>query len=265
MDDATLIREIERTLVAYAPAYAGFPSQTLLLSDVVVQRPEMPGAGIWGSLGGFALDPDRVDRRIDELLALLAPAADAYIWIVGPAARPYDLARHLEQHGLVPYYAWDGMALRDLSMPIPLDAAVTIEPLQLDNAADFAGMMPGGREEERARYAAAFHHVAATGQQETQFFLGRVDGVPAAWASVRLEGSGIAYFRQGFTLPAYRGRGLYRSLVAARLAVARAAGCSAVVLQALTTSSSPILARLGFVTLCHLTGYRRQTESAGHT
>jgi GNAT superfamily N-acetyltransferase len=58
----------------------------------------------------------------------------------------------------------------------------------------------------------------------------------------------------GSTLPAWRGRGIYRSLVAARAALAIARGVPYLQVDA-SDDSRPILARLGFVTLTTTTPY----------
>ena len=58
-------------------------------------------------------------------------------------------------------------------------------------------------------------------------------------------------------LPAMRGRGVYRALIAARLRQALAAGIAVATTQARAGTSAPILARLGFVTLTEIEFYRR--------
>jgi GNAT superfamily N-acetyltransferase len=50
----------------------------------------------------------------------------------------------------------------------------------------------------------------------------------------------------GVTLPAFRGRGIYRALVRARWDDAVRLGAGALVVNAMVDTSYPILARLGF-------------------
>jgi GNAT superfamily N-acetyltransferase len=86
-------------------------------------------------------------------------------------------------------------------------------------------------------------------------FLAYVDG--KAVASGRLEmpaGRSFASLWGGGTLPEYRGRGIYRALVARRAEVARQAGYRFLTVDA-RESSRPILERLGFEPLTSITGW----------
>lgn len=65
--------------------------------------------------------------------------------------------------------------------------------------------------------------------------LGLVDGVPVAvarWRPVEYDGVGMAKLERFAVLPAWRGRGLGRAMVAAALRAAQAAGFDAFVLHA---------------------------------
>jgi GNAT superfamily N-acetyltransferase len=57
---------------------------------------------------------------------------------------------------------------------------------------------------------------------------------------------GVVWLVLSATLEEYRGRGIYRSFVARRIADARAEGAQAAVLQAVRETSAPICQRLGF-------------------
>lgn len=64
-----------------------------------------------------------------------------------------------------------------------------------------------------------------------------VDGVPVATAELQLEGD-VAWLSADTTLPDYRGRGLQRALQAARIELAREAGCALAVSEANPGGSS---------------------------
>jgi GNAT superfamily N-acetyltransferase len=51
-------------------------------------------------------------------------------------------------------------------------------------------------------------------------------------------------------LPRFRGRGLYRALVGARLADARARGIALATAHAREETSAPLLEKMGFETVC---------------
>ncbi|WP_197025209.1 GNAT family N-acetyltransferase [Nocardioides sp. URHA0032] len=77
--------------------------------------------------------------------------------------------------------------------------------------------------------------------------------VSAAWL-VPLGETDVAGLWGGSTLPAYRGRGIYRALVAARATSALARGCTVLQVDA-SDDSRPILERLGLRTVGGTTPY----------
>ena len=81
-------------------------------------------------------------------------------------------------------------------------------------------------------------------------FLGFVDGEPVAAGYASYTPLGLILFG-GATLPAARGRGAYRALVAARAREAAARGTPVVVTHA-GRMSRPILERLGFEPVCRI-------------
>jgi predicted GNAT family acetyltransferase len=104
------------------------------------------------------------------------------------------------------------------------------------------------------RLAAARRYVER-GEQETLIFLGRLNGRPAGAVVMRIEPTGVAYFRNAFTVPELREHGVYLSLSRHRLQVAREAGCTAAVVQANRQTSSPILQKRGFTPVSRIEGY----------
>ena len=77
-------------------------------------------------------------------------------------------------------------------------------------------------------------------------YLGRIGGQPVGGASMRLD-EGLAQVCGAGTLPAFRGRGMQKALLARRLADAQAAGCDlAVVTTAPGSRSQENVMRRGF-------------------
>jgi ribosomal protein S18 acetylase RimI-like enzyme len=77
-------------------------------------------------------------------------------------------------------------------------------------------------------------------------YLGRIGGQPVGEASMRLD-EGLAQICGAGTLPAFRGRGMQKALLARRLADAQAAGCDlAVVTTAPGSRSQENVMRRGF-------------------
>jgi GNAT superfamily N-acetyltransferase len=78
-------------------------------------------------------------------------------------------------------------------------------------------------------------------------YLARIGGEPVGGASLRVDEAGVAQLAGAATLPAYRRRGVQRALLAARLEVARHAGCDlAVITTQPGTQSQANAQRQGF-------------------
>ena len=88
--------------------------------------------------------------------------------------------------------------------------------------------------------------LAMAGAEGSTVFLARVEGSPAAAGSVGIHGD-VAALSGTSVLPRFRGRGLQRGLVLARLAFARQQGCVLACSATLPGSASQAnLARCGF-------------------
>jgi GNAT superfamily N-acetyltransferase len=82
-----------------------------------------------------------------------------------------------------------------------------------------------------------------------------LDGTPVGVAGVEVA-DGVARLWGGGLLEAYRGRGVYRALVAARMTYAAEHGATIAFTQGRIAASSPILQRLGFVSYGQERSYR---------
>jgi GNAT superfamily N-acetyltransferase len=106
---------------------------------------------------------------------------------------------------------------------------------------------------ELARRAAAYRAMVAGGTGGA--VVGYLDGTSVAFAGVEIA-DGVARLWGGAVLEAYRGRGVYRALVAARMTYAAEHGATMALTQGRTITSSPILQRLGFVSYGQQRSYR---------
>ncbi|HYF62754.1 MAG TPA: GNAT family N-acetyltransferase [Herpetosiphonaceae bacterium] len=152
---------------------------------------------------------------------LLAAAGDAVVELM-PGDHADHAAERLRAAGYAP--AW--------SIPwlyLPLDAAPAagsgaIERLDPGNLAEFAATwlaaFESADDELGTRQAFVRFGFAAAG---FACFLARVDGRPAAVGVMRMDGDS-ALVDGAATMPEYRGRGLQKALLAARLAYAREQG-----------------------------------------
>jgi GNAT superfamily N-acetyltransferase len=208
-------------------------------------------------------EPD-ADRVIDAAIAEYRDLGLKFRWNVGPGSAPPDLGARLERRGLV--VSWGrGMARSTIELPGDRATAIAIESIEsieppiaapiAEAAIDaFSRVMAEGWGLELAPVAAVNRYLADSAAARQRMFLARWDGEPAAVASyVAFPRS--AYLLGGVVLPRFRGRGLYRALVQARLADARARGLALATSHAREATAAPILERLGFATICRFPMY----------
>lgn len=86
-----------------------------------------------------------------------------------------------------------------------------------------------------------------------------VDGEPAASAGSTVDGDALRFW-DGSVLPAHRGRGAYRALVARRIRDARPTTADFALVKAVDDTSAPILTRLGFRPYGEQRCFTRQVE-----
>ena len=150
-----------------------------------------------------------------------------------------------------------GMVADVASLEVSGGSGVTVERATLDNVDDYvrATVAGWGNTAEAGRQIRAnMIRSLEDATHPTLYFVARVEGVPAAsGALLPLARSG--YLLGSSVVPELRGRGVYRALVAARVAALREMGRPLVTIQALSHTSAPICARLGFEPVCELRGY----------
>ena len=190
---------------------------------------------------------EKVRQRYGEL---------AFRWVTGPSTKPADLPRRLEDAGLRHDDSLAGMTLTDLDAPIAANPAIRIEETSMRNAVAESEMMARayGMPVEVMRLFNEYLAAAADRIKSRGYFAYVAESDrPVAWSFLAyLPDSPTVLLGGAATLEEYRGRGLYTSLVARRLADARADGRTAAVIQADRRTSAPICAKLGFREICGL-------------
>lgn len=259
--DEFLAGEAERTILDYSWAWEGEREHVEDLGGALLRRLDVPWFGLDGMVVHVRCDPERVDEQLDAIIAQVEERAPRCWWVVGPSAQPSDVADRIVAHGFVKDVEWAGLALRDLSAPIPVNPDLVIEPLSPSNIEEYAAFCAAADPSDdpavpAERLAAAQRYIAAN-DPAAGIFLGRLEGQVAACVVSHIEDSGVVYLRNAATLPAFRNRGVYLSLVAHRIALARAVGCTAAVVQAQMRSSAPILLKRGFERVTTIWGLAR--------
>jgi len=215
---------------------------------------------------GFIATPADTGLRGADLDALIARQRDAFLdrgrsveWKTYGYDQPADLTERLMAAGFVAEEREtvvvgasaalaglptdvDGVTIRETTDPADFTA---IGELQTEVWGDDWTWVIDDLRDRTAQLGPAGYRVLVA---ETD---GRV--VSAAWIVMR-AGTEFAGLWGGSTLEAYRGRGIYRALVARRAAIAREGGFAYLQVDA-SDDSRPILERLGFIALTTTTPY----------
>jgi len=202
--------------------------------------------------------------RLDELIArqvrLFAERGEPFEWKLHSHDRPLDIARRLRLAGFVPedeetvvIASVDDVAGRPL-LPEGVSLREVTDRNDLDRIAAFEQDVWGDGE-DRGWLAESLEAERAADPQGLTVVVAEAGGVIVCAGWVRFEhGTDFATLWGGSTLPAWRGRGIYRAIVAYRASLAARRGFRFVEVDA-SNASRPILERLGFSAVTTTTPY----------
>lgn len=218
--------------------------------------------GRWGNdlphpggngVGGIRWSAEEADRRIAETIDYYRKRGLGFQWRVDEFSTPADLRERLEKHGLV--LAGDAATMARVgldNLDIPINPDIEIEIMDGYNDAAIDAMchinvvcfqMPQAHiDRQRPGWVERMRNPKF--REHEINFIAKADGQYAAYARVVLQG-GIAYLGGAGTLPEFRGRSIYSTLVHRRLTEARERGYHLALINA-EPLSRPIVARCGF-------------------
>ena len=204
------------------------------------------------------LDSGELDELIAGQVRIFAERGEPFEWKLHGHDRPADLPKRLRAAGLVPEDTEtvviapvaaiateasvpDGVALREVSDPTDLGRIARMEEAIWG---DDHGWILDSLAEERA-----------ADPDGLRIFVAEAGDVVVCAGWVRFpSATEFATLWGGGTLPAWRGRGIYRALVARRARLAAERGRRYLEVDA-SDESRPILERLGFVAVTTTTPY----------
>ncbi|WP_026870790.1 GNAT family N-acetyltransferase [Inquilinus limosus] len=261
MDTTEILRrfdtELRRAPVQADPAYRVEP-----LPDVT--RIIGPGLGVHDNFVLWSrLDAASADAAIAREAAFFASEGRSVEWKLYGHDAPADLGQRLQAAGFVPEEPETLLALDlDGPLPSPVDPeGVTVErvvdPVRFGAIDDLMAAVYGADDDWRSEVLGA--EIAAA-PDRLSVYLAMADGhcVSAGWIRFH-PGTAFADLWGGSTRPHWRGRGIYRALVAKRAAEAKTRGFRFLTVDA-SPDSRPILERLGFRALTTTTPYVRDAE-----
>lgn len=223
----------------------------------VVRWVPPPGQGE-GMISWSGLDEDTADAAIAAQVEFFAERGQPFEWKLYDYDQPADLDRRLLAAG---FQADD----TELLMVAETAGAVTEVPLpdgvtvrEVTGAAGLAQLFEVHElafDNDATRLREALEAQVAQAPQSLGMVIAFAGDDPVSAARIEFpSGSDFAGLWGGGTAPQWRGRGLYRALVARRAKMAADRGYRYLQVDALPTSQ-PILTRLGFVALARTTPY----------
>ena len=225
----------------------------------IILVPDYPIPGP-NNVGWIRCTEAEADSLITEVRSIVAPRRLPLMWTLDPGTEPANFADYLAARGVFPEPHAPEVKVMALSVDaapeVPVvdgleirDALADPESFRMADAVNgeaFGDEPRGVTPEERAAQERRRQHQIAAGNRRV--LLATIDGEPAGSSGLTLYPPQGAFISGGAVLEKFRGRGVYRAMVAARLAMAREAGIPGVWVWGAHTSA-PILERLGFETI----------------
>ena len=215
----------------------------------VTLQPDLPIPGP-NSVSYIRCRADKADEVIDEARSIVARHPVAVLWALDPETEPPNFAEFLAARGID--YDSDVKV-----MVLPIGARIEaprVAGLEMcDALADDESFSAADAVNREAFKSTAPADPAASSRRRLnqlaagnrRLLLATVNGEPAGSAGLSLFPPGGAIINGGGVRPKFRGFGVYRAMVAARLAMAREAGVEGLIVWG-GHMSAPILGRLGF-------------------
>ena len=209
----------------------------------------MPGPN---SVAWIRCTEAELDDVVDEVHTTVSPRRLPLMWVLDPGTEPATCGDLLARRGILP----EPRSPRVAVMVLPVEHGVASPPIRglelhdalaepesfrrsdAVNAEAFADRERDPERQERRRA-----NQLAAGNRRV--LLATIDGEPAGSAGMTLYPPHGAILNGGAVRARFRGRGVYRALVAARMDIARAERVPGVQVWA-GPMSAPILERLGF-------------------
>lgn len=255
-DRKKIIEAIEQSdrLIPHIPGFNEYATISGVLTYITPADDPMANKALFAHL-----EPETADAAIREVKAYFEEKSKSFSWIVGPSTTPLDLGSRLLACGFKHLLTVDGMYLSDPKVKIDAVSSIRVCELPVDEPGPAVEIMALGFNTtiEVSRY---FHKmmVLSTPGLRTRIYVAHLEVIetPVACAYVTYyPNQPIALLSGGATLPAYRGRGVYKAMLARRLSDIALDRIETVIVLADQRTSAPICARVGFAKVCELPMY----------
>jgi GNAT superfamily N-acetyltransferase len=218
----------------------------------------------WSGVTWSDLSDTDVDGAISAEVAAFAATGRRWEWKYYSYDQPPTLPARLRAHGLVPDVVETLMIARIGDVDLHVAPPRGVDVVQVRDAAGVDALVQVHDQAFGGDHSAVGRSVLADISDRPgagAAFVAYAGATPISAGRVSLhDGTDFASLWGGGTIPAWRGRGVFRSLVSHRAVRAAAAGFRYLQVDA-SADSRPILQRLGFVEVATTTPYIMGTDA----
>jgi len=252
MDQNALLQLIAQLPLSVSKEVPGVTESLNIPGVIGIKSKKVPNPYA-NTVGAVQLSSKSIDFSIDKILAEYGDIP--FGWFVGPMNTPSNLRDHLEARGIKKGISMDGMVLEDLNIPITTTPNIDVKPVSIEKAFSHAELLAEtygmGVNAEAAKVL-----IQGYVNNHIYFVYPKGSNTIVAWSTlVYIPGTHVVLLGGSATHPDWRGKNIYKSMVARRLRDAKNQGAELAVIQAVKETSAPICARLGFQSVCEFDLY----------
>jgi GNAT superfamily N-acetyltransferase len=216
-------------------------------------------SGGWSGITWSHLSEADADRVIAEQVAFFRDRGEAFTWKLYDYDQPPDLAQRLEAAGLVAEDTEALMVADVTEVPALVTPPAGVRLVPVTGEASVRWLIDVHEEvfgTDHSRLRQSLLAQLRDAPELTAMVVAMAGDQPVCSARIAfMPGTDFASLWGGGTLPAWRGKGIYRAMVAYRAQQAAGRGCRYLQVEA-SRESQPILARIGFTTLARTTPFQ---------
>lgn len=206
-------------------------------------------------IGCTRLDETTVEAAIQEVKQHFDKLGSMMRWLISDFSTPSNINQYLEDAGFTQTATLVGMILKDLHHQIKSNSTVTVREATTSDSQQLIGLYRDAYPLPQDVAEIALEMFNVLGARHYLAYLADVPEPVSVASMFYYPNTRIVALQGAATLPEFRGRGIYTSLMARRLDDARADNMQLAVMQAHSTTSAPIVANLGFEKLCDMVSY----------
>lgn len=203
-------------------------------------------------VGLSKLSGESAEDVIRKVIACYSERKKNFTWLVGPSSSPHNLGSLLEKNGLIkiPQVCMSGMYAHLKELKVKGNEDVRVEKKPISKITEYADLLASayGFGESVEAFAIRSKLIVHSGDGGNLYlaFLENKDNPVAYGVSVYYEKEKVVILQGSGTVGAFRRKGIYTKLVAARIADACDMGMETAVIQAINSTSMPICQKIGF-------------------